>query len=198
MTTSLILGQLAAGLLSAGPAQAADHAEAPIASADPPADIADFYAWNAGERFVFIVTFAGVGATTSAPVLDADVIYGIHVDRDGDQAADANIWVRFGQNGAGDWGVQVTDVPGASGPISGAVGSVIESDDVKLWAGHADDPFFFDLVGFQNTLATGTVSFTAADALAGLNVSAIVLEVDAAVIADGQPRVDLWTTTGRK
>ena len=144
------------------------------------------------------MTFAGIGATTGEPVLDADVIYGIHIDRDNDQVADANIWVRFAQNSAGQWGVQVTDVPGAAGPVSGAVGTVIEADDIKLWAGHADDPFFFDLTGFQDTLATGTLSFTATDALAGLNVSAFVLDVDAAAIAEGQPRVDLWTTTGRK
>ena len=198
MTISKILGPLAAGLFIAGSAQAADHAEAPGTAMDPASDIADFYAWNAGERFVMAVTFAGVGATTTAPVLDADVLYGVHIDRDADQVADATIWVRFAQNSDGDWGVQVADIPGAEGPVSGAVGTVIESDDIKVWAGHADDPFFFDLTGFQDTLASGTIAFTATDALAGLNVSAFVIDIDAAAVADGQPRVDLWTTTGRK
>ena len=117
MTTFKHLGALAAGLLLASPALAADHGEAPGAAADPVADIADFYAWNTGESMVFIVTFAGLGSTTTAPMLDSDVLYGIHIDRDFDQVADANLWVRFGQNGAGDWGVQVTDVPGTSGAV---------------------------------------------------------------------------------
>ena len=198
MTLSKFLGPVAAGLLMAGTAQAADHADAPAASADPVADIADFYAWNTGERFVFIVTFAGLGATTTAPVLDADVLYGIHIDRDGDHAADANIWVRFAQNSAGEWGVQAADVPGTSAPVSGPVGTVIETDGIKVWAGHADDPFFFDLAGFQDTLSTGTIAFTATDAVAGLNVTAFALDVDAAEVAAGQPRLSIWATTGRK
>jgi len=198
MTTFKHLGALAAGLLLASPALAADHGEAPGAAADPVADIADFYAWNTGESMVFIVTFAGLGSTTTAPMLDSDVLYGIHIDRDFDQVADANLWVRFGQNGAGDWGVQVTDVPGTSGAVSGAVGTVIESDGVKLWAGHADDPFFFDLAGFTDTLSTGDLAFTGADALAGLNVSAVAIEVDTTALVDGAARVDIWTTTGRK
>jgi len=192
--------RLAVGLLFlAGPAMAADHAEAPGTQADPHADIGDFYAWHTdGGRFVSIITFATLGNTTTGPNLDPDVLYGIHIDRDLDNVADADIWVRFGQNADGDWGLLVQGAPGASGDIVGPVGELVEQDGIKVWVGHSDDPFFFDLAGFQDTLSTGTISFTTADALAGLNATSLVIELDTAAATDGASFVQVWSTTGRK
>lgn len=181
------------------PALAADHAEAPGAAADAVADLGDFYAWHTDAgRFVVVFTFSPVGATTSAPVVDADVLYGIHIDRDADQIPDADLWVRFGEDADGNWGVQLEGAPGSSGAISGAVGTTIEQDGIKVWAGTSDDPFFFDLAGFQDTLATASIAFTGTDGLAGLNTTTVVVELDSSAVADGATRLDLWATTGRK
>ena len=102
-------------LLASSTALAADHAEAPTAGADPAADIADLYAWYDGTDVRFALTFAGLGAAGDPATYDADVLYQIHIDNDGDTMADHSIEVRFGQNDDGDWGVQAMGVPGADG-----------------------------------------------------------------------------------
>ena len=94
---------------------AADHAEAPGTQADSAADISDFYAWHtADDKVVAVIDFAGLAAAGDPATYDADVLYGIHIDNDGDNEPDLDVWVRFGQNGAGEWGVQVVDLPGGA------------------------------------------------------------------------------------
>ena len=185
--------------LAATPSLAADHAEAPGAAADSAADLADFYAWADGDSFTAIVTFAPLTAAGGEATYDGDVLYTVHVDRDGDHMPDANIDLRFGQDGDGAWGVQAVGVPGQSEPIEGAVETAIDQGGVRLWAGLADDPFFFDLAGFNDTLNTGTVSFDSTrDGLAGTNVTAIVVEVPLADLADGSTTLSTWATSARK
>lgn len=177
------------------PALAADHAEAPTSAADPAADIADFYAWHTSDKVVFVLTYAPLTAPGGSATYDADVLYGLHVDNDLDGVADQDLWVQFGQNGAGDWAVRVT---WGGNEEEFSVGDTGEGDSVKIWTGLADDPFFFDLQGFQTTLATGTVAFDSTrDSLAGTNVSAIVLEADLATISGGST-FQTWATTARK
>lgn len=191
--TPLLLAALA------GPALAADHADSPAAAADPAADIGDFYAWHTADgSIVSIITFSPLTAAGGSALYDADVLYSMHVDVDADGAADAWLNVRFGQNSAGDWGVQA-EVPGVSDPVSGPVGEVIEQDGVKLYAGLTDDPFFFDLQGFNDTLATGTIAFDSTrDSIAGLNVTAVVVEFDAAAAVGSATQIQTWATTARK
>ncbi len=189
---------LAAGL-TATPALAADHADAPGAAADPLADIADFFAFHTEDgKLVAILTFQPLMAPGAAASWDADLLYGIHIDTDMDAVADKDVWVRFGQDAEGAWGMHVDGLPGTSAPLVGAVDTALEADGLRAWAGVKDDPFFFDMQGLNDTLATGTLSFTATDALAGLNVQAIVLEMDQAAAADGADTVSLWATTHRK
>jgi hypothetical protein len=187
--------------------EAADHAEAPGTQADAVADIADYYAWHtANDTIVNVITFAPFGTTTATGVYDADVLYGVHVDLDLDNVADSDMWFRFGQNAAGDWGVQATLVD-ALGTIvvEGAVETnitheIVPTQDINLWAGAADDPFFFDATGFSDTLSTGTISFTTADAIAGLNVTSIVIETPAPLDSSTfQPITSFqtWATTSR-
>ncbi|MEO0600567.1 MAG: DUF4331 family protein [Myxococcota bacterium] len=178
---------------------AADHTEAPGAAADPAADIADFYAWVDGGRLTSVITFAGLTAAGGAPTYDADVLYTIHVDNDGDNVSDVDVLVRFGQNAAGDWGVQASGLPGASGPLEGAVETTLTGESFELYAGLRDDPFFFDLAGYSDTLSTGTLSFDSTrDSFAGTNVTAIVLEGPADAWLDGGTSLNVWTTTARK
>ena len=189
---------LTLALALSGTALAADHAEAPGAAADPAADIADFYAWHTSSgSLVTILTFAPLTPAGGSATYDADVLYSIHMDTDKDGVSDADILVRFGQNSAGDWGVQA-EIPGVDSAISGATGEVLESGGAKVYAGVVDDPFFFDLQGFQDTLTTGTVAFDSSrDSLAGVNVTAIALEFDAAA-ATGATQIQTWATTSRK
>ncbi len=188
-------------VLACGTANSADHSEAPMASADPAADIADLYAWHSGNKLVAALTYAGLSGSMTGPLYDDDVLYTVHVDNDGDNEADIDVLVRFGRNDDGDWGVQVENLPGSDSPLSGPVGTQISAGDGRyVWAGWRDDPFFFDLEGFTTTLQTGTLSFdNTRDSLAGLNISAFVLEMDLADARDGETGpLRVWATTGRK
>ncbi len=181
---------------------AADHAEAPGATADQAADIADVYAWHEGNKLITAVTFAGLAAPAENQTgnYDKDVLYQVHIDNDDDNEADISIEVRFGQNKNNNWGVEVKNLPGASGVISGAVETVLSAtNDLKVYAGLRDDPFFFDFEGFQQTLATGDLSFDSnRDSFKASNATAIVLEMDLAAASSNGNKLNIWATTGRK
>lgn len=199
------LGRLCA-LAAAGlavPALAADHNEAPGVLADRIADLADLYAWQTSDgRIVAIITYGGVGAEPIAPpvMLDPNVLYGIHIDADGDFLSDRDIWARFGQDSTGAWGVQVQGLPGATGDVVGPIDTQLDAGNgLSVIAGVFDDPFFFDATGLGYTLATGDLSFDATrDSFAGRNINALVVEMDAASVATSGDVVRIWTTTARK
>lgn len=188
-----------------GLARGADHMEAPGTQADPVADIADVYAWHDGGRLIAAITFAGLQAPIAGQdgLYDEDVLYEVHIGRDGGgfpatYAADVKIGIRFAQVN-GNWTVTATNVPGTTGDVTGSVGTVIDDQGVQLYTGLRDDPFFFDLEGFNNTLATGTLMFDSTrDSVAGLNCTAIVLEMDLSSAAGGGSNLYIWATTSRK
>ncbi len=187
-----------AGLVSVvAPALAADHAEAPGTMSDPAADIADFYAWSDGNTITTILTYHPLLIPGDAGVYDADVLYTIHFDLDGDVLSDHEIDVRFGVNTAGEWGVQAMGVPGAGAPVQGAVETVIAGPGSMLYAGLRDDPFFFDIDGFNETLNSETLSFSATDGLAGNNVMTIAITFDAPSLLRNDVDFQTWATTSR-
>jgi hypothetical protein len=79
--------------------------------------------------------------------------------------------------------------------LSGNTGENVEDGGVSLFAGLRDDPFFFDLNAFKAGLAfrnPGNNFF------AGLNVSAIVVEVPASdFLASGSTGAGVWGVTSR-
>ncbi|MFN8547602.1 MAG: DUF4331 family protein [Candidatus Eisenbacteria bacterium] len=192
--------------------QAADHRETSRAKDDPAADIADVYAWHntASGLLTVIVTYGGGGNdghgdnpnTRTSALYDKDVLYTVHIDNTDDSVftPNKNIYVRFGQNNIGEWGVKVEGLPGADGDIVGAVGTALTSGSKgKVQVGLYDDPFFFDLDGFKNTLNTGTLGFQSTrDSFAGKNVMAIVLQMDLTAAANGGTKLRVWADTGRK
>ena len=191
----------AAGALLALPALAADHAEAPGTQADPAADIDDLYAWHTSAgKIVAVMTFAGPADAGLGAVYDADVLYGIHIDSDGDNESDTDVWVRFGEASDGSWGVQVSGLPGGDDVVEGPVEENLDAGGgLKVFAGLREDPFFFDFTGFLDTVTTGTVAFDSTrDAFAGKNVTAIVVEMDTATVTGSEHNIQLWATTGRK
>jgi|AP45_3_1055517.scaffolds.fasta_scaffold17535_2 hypothetical protein len=195
-----VTGAMLGGHLTDAPeASAADHAEAPGAAADSAADIADFYAWHTeNDTLVMVVTFAPLTPAGGEATWDADVLYSFHIDTDGDNTPDFDVRTRFGQNDADEWGMLVEGLPGEDGPLVGPVATMAEgTNGAKAWAGITDDPFFFDLEGFETTLMTGALSFDPnRDSLAGVNVTSIVVEVPLSAL--GSTNLSLWATTGRK
>jgi hypothetical protein len=194
--------------------EAADHLDPSARVTTTPgntADIADVFAWHtqvdaAGTPYldgnlVVALTFAGPVAADTFPG-DRDVLYGIHIDNnDAMHDPDVTIWARFGQDSEGNWGVRFDGIPGTGGPVVGRVGSIINLGGGAAYAGVREDPFFFDLQGFRDTLMTGNLAFdclggTCTDFFAGLNDAAIVVEIPLRAIPGAGP-FRVWGTTGR-
>lgn len=177
---------------------AADHLDAPKAQANQAADITDVYAWHTDDaKVVAVVNFGGLLESGAQPILDEKVLYGIHIDNDGDNVPDHDVWFRFGKNGAGDWGVQAEGIPGSEAKISGPLNKTFEAGlGLRVWAGLRDDPFFFDLDGFQTTLMTGAVSFDKDnDTFSGKNVGSIIVEMSTDAVVGAGTTFTLWAST---
>lgn len=229
-------GLVALALASGSRVDAADHRDAPGTTADPFADLNDLYAWYKPDTdtIVVVLTFnpllapdAPVEMTYNVDELPG-VLYTIHIDNDSAPVTNASQWdsqdastydseidihVRFGTNALGEWGVWVQNLPGAADDIIGPVEQPLTDGNTSAIAGVFDDPFFFDLTGFNNTLANldddmqgpGDLAFRSllADSnnndFAGVNTMAIVLEMDAAAALGDNPDsfLQIWATSGR-
>ncbi len=186
---------------------AADHLDPPGRTdpsvdntPDRAADIADLYAWHTDTRVNLILTFSGPQATDQPATYDPDVLYTINISNSANRVStDIPINIRFGPGtGANEFGVQVSGVPGTSGPIVGSVETDIEQDGVMVHAGLFDDPFFFDLQGFMETSDTGTLSFMSdRDFFAGQNLTAVAISIPRNRIENGGNLVDIWAETAR-
>lgn len=182
---------------------AADHSEAPATRADPVADIADVYAWHDSERnrLYAVITYDGLvpSSSRSKGTFENDVLYVLHIDNDGDFIADIDVRAFYTRDARGKPLLNVENLPGASGVIRGKAGkSVSDSSGLRVFSGLRDDPFFFDLEGFTTTLQTGTLAFDGSrDSFAGLNVTAIVFEMDLSAALGSGSTVNVWASTAR-
>ncbi len=193
--------------------EAADHLDPPARTnptATPPgtdraADIADVYAWHQGTgadaRLVVAMSYDGPNApsATQAVSCDRDVLYTIHVDNTDDGESEYDIEARFGHDATGNCFVQFSNIPGTSAPVVAIAEHTLTRGGVRVFAGLRDDAFFFDLEGFQTTLATGTVAMRSdRDFFAGMNTSVLVVEMPLAD-ALGTPvaPIRVWGTTQR-
>lgn len=185
-------------------AQTADHLDPPGRTSpmaddtpDRAADIADVLAWAADDNLNVIVTFAGPAAADDAALYDRDVLYKVNISTDGNALNTENvIRVRFGQDGPNEFGVQAQGVPGAN-TLSGPVNTDLTSNGSTLRAGLFDDPFFFDLQGFMETVQTGTLAIrNDRDFFAGQNDTAFVLQIPLSSL-NATGKITVWTETLR-
>jgi hypothetical protein len=157
---------LAAFLVAAPRARAADHLDGPAAKAAPEADITDVYAWmNADKSKTFLIMNVSPMATNASKFSDS-VQYVIHLNSQSaygattgvksvniictfDAAQKASCWLGpatlTGISTASDFATG-----DASDPKKPIVGMY---DKLTVFAGLRDDPFFFNLEGFQATEA---------------------------------------------
>lgn len=211
---SLALAGAATGaaLLGALPALGADHRDSPATQANAAADINDVYAWTTarGDLVLAMTVNPLTGpADTGRIALQPGTVYEIKLDTGGDPAPEASlkvtaptagpgqdIMIRFGQ------GVDAVtdDVSGAvtgtgKASVLAGVNTITTRDGTKVYVGPRDDPFFFDLAGFNAGL-----KFTGADTFKGTNVTAIVFEIPKAVVASFAPggKLGIWATTSRR
>lgn len=152
-TRAVALG-IAALSLSAPVAQAADHADGTVATADPSTDIGDMYAWmdsGAANLNMVMTVFPSADKATSkfsttnlyvfhvmskASISDTGVYPEVTVVCSFDAAQTAQCW-------AGD-SEYVT------GNANTPTGLVSKSGKFRVFAGPRNDPFFFNLNAFNN------------------------------------------------
>jgi hypothetical protein len=230
-STTLRLGAgfalaLAAALPSSPDAQASDHDESPIVKAAAPLDITDVYVFDNSGNTVIVVTWAGFTddpnytQPTTEGVFVPEVLYTINIDNDDDNVADIKIYWRYSSNEIdGKKGIEWGGIPDAGPTVVHPVEEVYTDDasGAKLWTGHADDPFFFDALGYLLTLDSAGANPGGAnlmfgcldpanmcaanggssqDFLAGLNVTGAVIEIDHAKLGGGA--IQVWATASEK
>ena len=206
LVSAAVVTVTASGLWIDRAANAADHLDPPSrtdigANSDTAADIADVFAWNNDTTVTIIVTGAGPSAPNLPAFYDRNVLYQVHLSNDGDPTTtERDINIRFGKDAAGNWGVQFTGIPGSSGAVTGPVQTTLidGTTGVRATAGLFDDPFFFDLEGFRQTMSTGTLSIRKdRDIFDGKNDTSLVIEFPRAAIANGTNPLNIWAETRR-
>lgn len=202
---ALVIAFAGPAALLTRPAGAADHLDPPGrtdvgANSDIAADIADVFIWNTGATVTIAVTGAGPRDAGIPATYDRNVLNRYHISNDGNPATDEFVIdVRFGRDGVGNWGVQFTGVPGASGPMSGPVQTILtDPSGAKAIAGLFDDPFFFDLIGFRATRSTGALQIrNDRNFFAGKNDTVYVAEFPRAAVENGAFPITAWAETRR-
>jgi hypothetical protein len=182
-------------------ALAADHLDAPAlrTAGQGGRDINDVYAFQSpanAANSVLIMTvnpFAGVTnpfGTVSPRTFDPAVQYEFQIDNNGDAVADVTYATTF-TAAAGGIQTLTTTRNGAAFGTGNTGTNIAIAGGRTLRAGLFEDPFFFDLVGFNNNFM-----FTGADTFAGADISAIVLEVPSADLQAGaNTNIGVWART---
>ena len=199
---------LSLALLVPGAAnRAADHLDPPArtdaavdTTPDLPADIADIFAWYSGNTVKVIVTFGGPNAADRPASFDRDVLYTLNISTAlPADTPEVQIKARFGPGkNPGEWGVQFSGIPGVNGTIEGPVETNLQKDGVTARGGLFDEPFFFDLQGFRESRAMGTLRFNnKRNFFDAQNDTALVLEIPKDRFASATSPLGLWITTAR-
>jgi hypothetical protein len=188
---AFIISLSIAGLCSL--ARAADHRDAPVLQAPGQGarDINDVYAFQSPSNpanTVLIMTVNPFAGTLSERTFDPAVDYQFLIDNNGDAVADITYSTFF----TPATGLQQTLTTTRNGvPVAtGVTGINLSLPGGMARAGLFEDPFFFDLAGFNNGF-----NFTGADTFAGADITAIVLEVPSAQLNGATSNIGVWART---
>jgi len=190
---------------------AADHLDAPALKneTDHPLDITDIYAFDAANsgKTVLVIDVNPLAGVVSGTKFSTNGEYrfnlsrGAAPDADLNDAADRVYKVRFGapERPSGKQPYRV--YRGGDLIATGKTGNTVQVEGgARIWAGLRDDPFFFDLAGYNQlkdstyTDASGLTDTPGDDFFAGTNISTIVFEMPDAWIG---AKANYWATTRR-
>lgn len=136
---------------AASSALGADHLDAPGANADPTADITDTYSWVDGNNVVLVLNVTPLATTTSK--FSDKVQYVFHTESSaafGMPGTKVDIICTF------DAAQKISCWVGPDGYVTGdasvTAGLAAADGSFKVFAGLRDDPFFFNLDGFNDTV----------------------------------------------
>jgi hypothetical protein len=236
--------RLAAGLLllagAAGGvtlATGSDHQDTREVELDNPRlDMTDVYAFpgSSAGRIVLAMNsraFLTPGATAAEASFDPELLYQFKIDNDGDAREDRVIQVTFSGTGASQQvqvrgpveppvqGATDNEIADVSPAVTGVINTPLGSDDLQVFAGPRDDPFFIDLEAAFCILPdrkpeAGALSQPCAldpnpsapfffrspgiNYVNGFNVLSIVIELPSSMIENGAPgKLGIWGTISR-
>lgn len=195
--------------------KAADHAEAPLVASDPQADIADVYAFlDPNDNSKVILAMDVEGFVVPAELLNlggfsSEVTYRFEIENTGDAKPDKTLDVTFDEQFSRrapqiahiklpdgrtfDGRTTVQSQRGNIGDVSTANAFNITNEPnsgVSFFAGLTDDPFFFDIIGFNRYViklvdrneTAKTDLKRGRDSFAGFNSHMIALSVPASLL----------------
>jgi len=214
--TSLINGVLggviiacaASLLLIDRPVVAADHNEpggrvgrpTSVPMLDRGADIGDIYVWQTDTKFIMCFTFGGPYTPDKPGLFDRDVVYQIRISSDANiSTIEKIIEFRFAPNADGKWGVQAKNLPGlGSEVVVVPLQKEFSKNGTRFMAGLFEDPFFFDVLGLDNTRTAGDLRFVnTRDFFANGNMSGFAIEADKANVLNGDNILGFSVATNR-
>ena len=206
-----VTGLLIAGATAMAPlpmTNAADHAEATLVAGDPGADLADVFAFldpNDNSKVVLALDVEGFVVPSELLNLSffaPDVTYRFEIENTGDAAPDQTIDITFSQQTSrsqpqtatiklpnGRVFTAPTTVQTLNATANPFVVTTDPASGASFFAGLTDDPFYFDIVGFNRFVASvlaGSPDPTklqrGRDSFAGYNIHMIALELPAAML----------------
>jgi hypothetical protein len=134
------------------PALSADHRDAPKTKAEPAADLNDVFTWVDGNNYVMAMTVFPFADKTAK--FSDGVQYVFHTtsgSKFGETKASVDVICTFDAAQAATCWVGSDDY--VTGDASKDSGMTSKSGKTKVFAGLRSDPFFFNLSGFQDTVA---------------------------------------------
>lgn len=178
-------------------AHAADHRDGPLATNDPAADLNDVYLFmNPNDPSELILAGTVVPLANSNSRFSDVVEYKFHLDN-GTTTGKSTITCTFPSDATR---VLCRDGGGTLN-AEGGLNRTLTNGDLRLWAGLRDDPFFFDLVAFNNTRAAIAPRFTnpGANFFGQLNTLAIVMGIKRNRVTNNgaNPILKVYSSTNR-
>src|SRR5437868_4536041 len=153
--------------------EAADHGDAPLADEDRPCDIADVYAFldpNDNSKVIIEATLYGFivpGEAVNFGAFDPRVRYLFGIETTGDARIDQTIDIRFSERTSttapqtatiilpfGQIITAPTTVPTLADNSNPFTVTTDPVTGISVFAGTADDPFFFDIPAFNRFVAS--------------------------------------------
>lgn len=187
------------------------HLDSPLAREDPRLDISDVFVFRGEAGTAFVVD---VNPVSGAGGFHPEGLYEFKIDTDGDAVEDHTYRVTFGpRDGGGRQSLELRRLDGAAARDRDAAGAVVARGStgaeivgeggLRIWAGPAADPFYINgqVIGtVAAAVANGTrldpgawQDSEAANAFAGTNVNAIVLEIPDSAFTVSE--IGFWGTT---
>jgi hypothetical protein len=188
-------------VLTSSIVQAADHLDSPLVQSDPAADINDLYAFmnpnNPGELIL---------VATVMPLADANsrfsdaVEYRFNIQN---LASGQDYVIGCKALGRADdlMKCELQNMQGRKVFAYVGTQSGNPNSRLRIFAGLRDDPFFFDLAAYRQTVATASPQFSnpGTDFFSGLGTLAIVIGIDSDLLTSGgvEPVLSVYASSHR-